>query len=256
MTSIETSTQIFSSYYIRPDSTHNETNKPSFESEIIDAENASASLPETENKNSTVTLNTPTGKSVLNSSVIGTAKDLKKINISELSENDYKIFMENFDQIISSRKLYLEAQYAYSPSPVLDTPATKSYATVVVGGRVVAEFDNQGVPTFVDDRYARILGNSLGSINGTYGPNLAQTSAERIAQTLGGSIVKSSTALSQASFNALPPPSVQRSLPIRDTAETDRTRQEIQNLYARMEQIRSERQAYLSNQGATVSSLA
>ena len=79
----------------------------------------------------------------------------------------------------------------------------KTYATVVVGGRVVATLDNQGLMTS-DNALAGRLRDLPDQVYGRGGPDLAQARAEHLAALLGGRVVKAKTAITQAQFNANP----------------------------------------------------
>lgn len=110
-----------------------------------------------------------------------------------------------FERILSGRQTLLEADYTRFPeAPDLsDYAGIKPYATVVVGGEVMATVDNQGVVS-TDDALGRKLPSLLKDVDGANGPDLAQTRANQIAEFLGGRVVKSDTALTQAEFFALP----------------------------------------------------
>lgn len=112
--------------------------------------------------------------------------------ISELPESEYQ-------QELEALKSVLEASYA-KPADTSNNPTYKEYATVKVNGKTVAEIDNHGwVKT------SNALGASLQSLleekSTLSGPQLAQMRAEKIAQQLGGTVVKSSTAITQSQFN-------------------------------------------------------
>ena len=82
---------------------------------------------------------------------------LKPINISELPEDEYQSFIEGEAARIEANRKYLEMQHTHFPEPpdLSNYPGNKPYATVTVGGRVVATiFNDGGVQT--DD-------NALGS---------------------------------------------------------------------------------------------
>jgi hypothetical protein len=125
---------------------------------------------------------------------------LKMFNIAEASEEVYQRYIENSEKV-------LEARYSQAPD-TSNSPAYKPYATVQVNGKTVAEIDNHG---FVETSNALSskLNGKLGEIDqqiGTNGPVLAQARAEIIAKLLGGEVVKSSTALTQSQFDAIPEP--------------------------------------------------
>jgi hypothetical protein len=124
---------------------------------------------------------------------------LKGTPVWEMSE-------DFFQRIVSSREMLLEANYTRFPeAPDLsDYGGIKPYATVVVGGQIVATIDNQGGVSSDDALGRRLHGILAGEVDGTNGPNLAHARADQIAELLGGRVVKSETALTQAEFSALP----------------------------------------------------
>lgn len=123
---------------------------------------------------------------------------LNKFKLSEAPEDLY-------NRVLEAQKSFLEHRYTEHPD-LSDNPAYQNYATIEVNGKVVAEIDNHGFT-----KTSNALGNKLGDLfsdgeNGLSGPKLAQYRAEKIAELLGGDIVKSSTALTQTQFNAVPEP--------------------------------------------------
>lgn len=82
----------------------------------------------------------------------------------------------------------------------------KVYAEVKVGGRTVATLYNNGVSETPNEIYSRIKNlRSMGDTEHSVGPDLAKKRAEEIAKALGGTVVKSSTAVSQSQYLATPP---------------------------------------------------
>lgn len=123
---------------------------------------------------------------------------LQTISMSETSE-------ENYQRFIGMQEKSLEMRHS-QPANTSQNPAYKEYATVKVNGKTVAKIDNHG---FVETSNA--LGGKLQNLfsdegTGLNGPQLAQQRAEKIAALLGGKVEKSSTAMSQAQFNAIPQP--------------------------------------------------
>jgi hypothetical protein len=153
----------------------------------------------------------------------------------ELSEDAYA-------NIVNSIQRNLETNYRTMPEepPLSNDPRTDAYANVVVGGKVVATIDNQGVTGVNDDRLAEKLLNTLpDSVNDTSGPDLAQARAEQIARLLGGKIVKSGTAITQGMFNSLPELKV--AMP-----SVDFEAMKKDPLYAELEYIKQKRADYLA----------
>lgn len=170
-------------------------------------------------------------------SAIDTSK--MKVNlISELPEAEYQQELAAFQSV-------LQANYT-QPADTSNNPAYKEYATVKVNGKTVAEIDNHGwVKT------SNGLGASLQSLlaeNSTLsGPQLAQMRAEKIAQQLGGTVVKSSTAMTQSQFNNTAQP--QASVNV-EAMKNDPLYQQLQN----MQQMRTAFLTQLLAQGQSVPS--
>jgi hypothetical protein len=117
---------------------------------------------------------------------------------------------------------------------------TDAYATVVVGGKVVATIDNQGVVGTDDDVIgAKLRDALLGSVNGTNGPDLAQARAEQLAELLGGKIVKSDSAITQSAFNSLL--TSQAAMP-----SVDYEAMRNDPLYAQLETLKQKKADYLT----------
>lgn len=82
----------------------------------------------------------------------------------------------------------------------------KTYAEVKVNGQTVAKLYNSGASETSNATYARVKSlPSMGENEKSTGPELAQKRAEEIAKALGGTIVKSSTGVTQAQYLATPP---------------------------------------------------
>jgi hypothetical protein len=183
---------------------------------------------------------------------IGRGADLKPLHVSELPEAQYKQFMEGEQRRIEANEYFLLRQYSnHDEMPDLSNYAgTKPYATVTVGGKVVATIDNQGVMTTSDALYDRVRGKLPDS--GNAGPDLAQGIADAIARVLGGRVEKAPTALSQRQFNAMPFPEKPELKIDYDAMKTDPMYTQIQRSsenYARIERQRAE---YLAKQQSGV----
>jgi len=139
------------------------------------------------------------------------SSNLKVINTAELSEDEYQTFMEMDRSRIEANKRYLENQYTERTFPdYSNDPRMKTYATITIGGKVIATIDNQGVVGTQSDAIGAIITKLLqaglpGEANIPGGPESAQFRAEKIAELLGGRLVKASTAMTQREFNAMPP---------------------------------------------------
>ncbi len=101
-----------------------------------------------------------------------------------------------------------EAKEAFYKRPVdlENHPSQKTYAEVMVNGKSVAKVYNSGGMSTSNAAYGQI--SKLGSVaepGNMTGPELAQLLAEEIAKALGGTVVKSSDAISQSQWLATPP---------------------------------------------------
>lgn len=149
------------------------------------------------------------GTSNLNFLTLGS--QLKPINLAELPEEDFQQYVEMEQARIEANRMMLERQYTTEDHPDPGSlPQTKTYAEVVVNGKVVATIDNQGVIT-TDKALSKSVLNQLPD-SSSNGPELAQARAERLAQLFGGEVQVADTALTQLQFNALPTEVVKRTL--------------------------------------------
>lgn len=172
---------------------------------------------------------------------------LKQIDILDLTEAQYNTFLEQNQDRIEANTFYLKSQYtdwsstatveaSLAAYPSVSTPATLPYATVVVSGSVVATIDNQGVVESDNDLGERLQSSLLDEINEMNGPDLAQERADKIAKILGGSVVRSDTAITQSAFDALPFIDDQRPKANYEAMKRDPLYQQLQSMYDRMEQ--------------------
>ena len=75
------------------------------------------------------------------------AVQLKAIHVSELPEERYQEFMQAQKQLIEANQQYLEHQYSSRNKPQPENlPQTQPYATIKVGGKVVAAMKRTGAP--------------------------------------------------------------------------------------------------------------
>lgn len=176
--------------------------------------------------------------------------DSARINVAELPEDKYQSFMENDKQHLDVREKGLELRYSSRPELPENDPRTKTYATIVVGGRVIATIDNQGCIGGHDAAIARLNGRLPDEVNGTNGPALAKARAEAAAAILGGRIVISSTAISQPQFNALPSLDALETLIDYDAMKNDPDFQQLEKMRENYRQIELDRAAYLAKQQA------
>ena len=130
--------------------------------------------------------------------------DMSKIKPIAVWEQPGELF-ENF---IKVHETMLESRHSTRPD-TSNNPAYAAYATVQVGGQVVAEIDNHGFVT-TSNKAGAMLGNLPNSAQGvTSGPALAKARAEYLADLLGGEVVMSSTALTQTAFASTPQPKIE-----------------------------------------------
>lgn len=180
--------------------------------------------------------------------------DWKKaaINVSELPEDQYQSFMEQDQQRIAANKKYLENQYTQTSFPdYSNDPRMKPYATITVAGQVVATIDNQGVVSTdsnaLGDRINKLL-TGLNEDSASSGPAGAQYRADKIAEMLGGRIVKAGTAMTQSHYNTLVPFEPPTSTIDYDAMKNDPLYEQLQNMSANYDKIQKQRIEYLAQQ--------
>jgi len=117
-------------------------------------------------------------------------------NIAEAPNEAYETFIEG-------QTRFLESKYSSFPS-TQNHPAYKDYAEIRVNGKIVAKLNNNGSLETSNALGPKLQGKIPNGENGLKGPMLAQARAEKIAELLGGEVVKSPTALTQSSFKDLP----------------------------------------------------
>jgi hypothetical protein len=178
---------------------------------------------------------------------IARGADLSPMNISELPEVDYKAFMEGEQLRIEANKRFLQLQYSnHDEMPDLsDYAGTRPYATVLVGGQIVATIDNQGVMTTSDVLADKLRGKLPES--GLAGPDLAQEIADVVADILGGRVERASTAVSQGDFNAIPFPSKEAEIDY-EAMKRDPMYSQLQHASETYALIEQQRASYLSKQ--------
>ncbi len=97
-------------------------------------------------------------------------------------------------------------EMAYTrPVNLENHPSQQAYAEVMVDGKSVAKVYNSGAMETSNALYGKI--SKLDSVKNPQGggPMLAQERAEAIAEALGGTVVKSSTALTPVQWGQVPP---------------------------------------------------
>lgn len=157
---------------------------------------------------------------------------LKMFRMHEAPESIYRRFVE-------SQETFLKSRHS-QPADTSRNPAYANFATVQVDGKTVAEIDNNGFASMSSTLVSK-LGNLLpGMIGGKTGPVLAPARAELIARSLGGEVVKSSTAMTQRQYDALEPP--------RSTLDEQAMRQDP--LYLRLLKTKEARTLFLAQRMA------
>lgn len=137
--------------------------------------------------------------------------NLVAIKTEELPQDQYERFMEANRTRIEMNKRYLQDQYTETTFPdYSNEPRMKNYASITIGGKVIATIDNQGVVRTENDAIGAIITKLLqaglpGENMIPGGPESAQFRAEHIAELLGGRVVKAQTAMTQREYNAMPP---------------------------------------------------
>lgn len=149
---------------------------------------------------------------------------------------------EDFQRTLRFLQFRLEASHTtgfYDPPELVNYEGTKTYAEVVVGDKVVATVDNQGVVRADNSMQGLLQGKLKNEVNGTNGPDLAQARADQIAQMLGGQVKKTDTAITQERFASLAPP------PKRELI-LDRAGMESDPLYGQIQELIQKRAEYMA----------
>ncbi|MBB4953987.1 hypothetical protein H4S14_002047 [Agrobacterium vitis] len=179
--------------------------------------------------------------------------DLAKgeIRYWELPEDQYNDFVERQQDTIDFMKSALESAYTeYTQPDLSNEPRLKAYATVTVGGQIVATIDNQGVVESSNSDYLRFSGALLDMEGDVNGPDMAQRRAEKIASALGGQVQKASTAMTQSEFDSLPEIAGPTITIDYDAMQNDPEYTALQNMYLNYETRLQQRAEYLAQQSA------
>ena len=167
-----------------------------------------------------------------NVKMLDTSK-LKTSHVSELPEEEYNSFLNDLET-------FLEARYR-EPADTSGNAAYKSYANVEANGEVVAKIDNHGfveTSNALGSQIRKLIEQADQEASVKEGPLLAQARAEHIAAALGGTVVKSSTALTQSQFNATPQP----------TSTVDYEAMKNDPAYQQLQKLKQARTAFLTQQ--------
>lgn len=172
---------------------------------------------------------------------------LKAIHVSELPEERYQEFVQAQKQLIEANQQHLEHQYSSRNKPQAENlPQTQPYATIKVGGKVIASVDNQGVVTTASGLSKELLSRLPNDINGSNGPDLAQARAEVLAGYFGGKVEKADTAMHQLEFNLLQDAADMPASIDYAAMQNDPMFEQLQNLMTSLKNYESQRQAFLA----------
>jgi hypothetical protein len=173
----------------------------------------------------------------------------KQFDPSTLPEDQYQDYLETEKTFIDMEKRALEIQHtSYSDPDFSNYAGTKPFATITVGGQVVATIDNQGIVQTQNNGLGSKLKDVLvGDVNGINGPDLAQARAEQIAKLLGGKITKAATAISQSQFNLLPSTETKVTVDY-DAVVKDPAYAALQKRYENFQSLEQKRAEYLAQQ--------
>lgn len=208
--------------------------------------------PQVDSWSSAVMLNLQ-GKLLALEGPIGYGSDLTPVDFSEWPEDRYQAFMEGEQRRIEANERYLQHQYSSSEAPDLSNYAgIKPYAEIVVGSRVVATIDNQGVVSTQDDRLGERLYGLSASSSGKSGPDLAQKLADQIAGLLGGRVERADTAITQSQFDTLSPPPRPSVTVDYEAMKKDPLYSQIQRWTENFSRIEQQRADYLTRQQSGV----
>ena len=143
--------------------------------------------------------------------------DLKQLDTSGLKAISIKDNPELRDRMAMAW-LATQAANLAAATEVPDNAPQNIYATVKVNGKVVATLYNGGSVAMTNAAAATVgdLQDPPG-LNG--GPDLAQSRANRIAEAVGGTVEKASTAITQSAWKP------------RQTASTNYTRQQLDEAF-------------------------
>jgi hypothetical protein len=124
------------------------------------------------------------------------ALDISSASVRKLTDEE-KAKFEKIREMLYAKPANLDE--------LKDHVSQKPYAQVVVNGKVVATLYNSGAAETSNATYARVKNlSSMGEEEKSTGPELAQKRAEEIAKALGGSVVKSDTAVTQSQYLSTP----------------------------------------------------
>ncbi len=167
--------------------------------------------------------------------------DMSKVTTAaDMPEDVYGRIIEMRENDIEMSKRRLENQHTHYSRPSLHA-GYDTYATVSEGGKVVATIDNQGHVTTYDGFDQKRLEALIMGLNVRSGPGLAKLLAEQIAAMTRGRVSQASTAITQRQFDALRP--IESTVTVdRDAMKADPLYQEIQDMQAKLDEMKRIRQ--------------
>ncbi|MBY0417240.1 MAG: hypothetical protein K2W88_04155 [Pararheinheimera sp.] len=172
---------------------------------------------------------------------------LKAIHVSELPEERYQEFVQAQRRLIEANQQYLDNQYSSRNKPSDEPlPQSQPYASIKVGGKVIASVDNQGVVTTASGLSKELLSMLPNDVNGTNGPNLAQARAEVLAGYFGAKVEKADTAINQLEFDLLQDAADMPASIDYAAMQNDPMFEHLQNLMTSLKNYESQRQAFLA----------
>jgi len=235
---------------------HNNTNPFSVafdgEDETAQQATSTSSSPTIDSQPSSATFNLQ-GKSG-SFTLIGRGSDFHRTYAWELPQDQYETFMQIQQRFIELQQSSLRDQYTTpgGPPDLSNYPGKQPYATVTVGGQVVATILNDGVVGIDNnDIYEKVKG-ILDNPSNIGGPDGAQARADQISKLLGGRVSKSPTAITQSQYDALPPIVIPEPTIDYEGMKNDPMYAQIQKMTENYSRLLQDRSAYLAKQEAGV----
>jgi len=176
------------------------------------------------------------------------------MKISEMPQELYDTFSQVGQKFIEMMQSSLRDQYTTpgGPPDLSNYPGKQPYATITVGGQVVATILNDGVVGIDNnDIYEKVKG-ILNNPSNSGGPDGAQARADQIAKMLGGRVSKSSTAITQSQYDALPSIVIPEPTIDYEGMKNDPRYAQIQKMTENYSRLLQDRSAYLAKQEAGV----
>ncbi|MEB2846640.1 hypothetical protein GAO09_10300 [Rhizobiales bacterium RZME27] len=119
-----------------------------------------------------------------------------------LSDEEYAAYQAMERDFIDMDARALQSEYRkFYDDP--NDPRIERYADIVVGGKIVASVDNQGLITASSDTIGKRLAVLSLEDTGLQGPEQAKYTSEKLIKLLGGSISLADTAITQSTFNRI-----------------------------------------------------